>query len=64
MAMFNGTHWVSDFVQEKGFYPAQIYRDQNIPYKLYRYGNNNKSGQNESATQKGKIKIVWPIPSN
>lgn len=64
MAMFNGTHWVSDFVQEKGFYPAQIYRDQNISYKLYRYGNNNKSGQNESATQKGKIKIVWPIPSN
>lgn len=64
MAMFNGTHWVSDFVQEKGFYPAQIYRDQNIPYKLYRYGDKNKSGQNESATQKGKIKIVWPIPSN
>lgn len=32
MAMFNGTHWVSDFVQERGFYPAQIYRDQNIPY--------------------------------
>lgn len=30
MAMFNGTHWVSDFVQERGFYPAQIYRDQNI----------------------------------
>ncbi|WP_441316614.1 hypothetical protein [Escherichia sp. E4742] len=64
MAMFNGTHWVSDFIQEKGFYPAQIYRDQNIPYALYRYGDNTTSEQNASATQKGKIKIVWPIPSN
>lgn len=64
MAMFNGTHWVSDFVQERGFYPAQIYRDQNIPYALYRYGDNTTSEQNATATQKGKIKIVWPIPSN
>ncbi|MGS8299858.1 hypothetical protein ACVCEY_19900 [Escherichia coli] len=64
MAMFNGTHWVSDFIQEKGFYPAQIYRDQNIPYALYRYGDNTTSEQNASANQKGKIKIVWPIPSN
>ncbi|WP_409230104.1 N-acetylglucosaminidase [Klebsiella pneumoniae] len=64
MAMFNGTHWVSDFVQESGFYPAQIYRDQNIPYTLYRYGDNTTSEQNATATQKGKIKIVWPIPSN
>ncbi|MEZ6876735.1 hypothetical protein [Enterobacter sp. KBR-315C3_2022] len=64
MAMFNGTHWISDFVQEKGFYPAQIYRDQNIPYKLYRYSNNNSTVQDASASQKGKIKIVWPIPSN
>ncbi|WP_409454923.1 hypothetical protein [Klebsiella pneumoniae] len=64
MAMFNGTHWVSDFVQERGFYPAQIYRDQNIPYTLYRYGDNTTSEQYATATQKGKIKIVWPIPSN
>ncbi|HHP1359187.1 TPA: hypothetical protein ACRX0R_002064 [Klebsiella variicola] len=64
MAMFNGTHWVSDFVQERGFYPAQIYRDQNIPYTLYRYGDNTTSEQNATATQKEKIKIVWPIPSN
>lgn len=64
MAMFNGTHWVSDFVQEKGFYPAQIYRDQNIPYKLYRYSDNSSPAQDASASQKGKIKIVWPIPSN
>lgn len=64
MAMFNGTHWVSDFVQERGFYPAQIYRDQNIPYALYRYGDNTISEQNATAIRKGKIKIVWPIPSN
>ncbi|WP_226812147.1 hypothetical protein [Buttiauxella massiliensis] len=64
MAMFNGTHWVSDFVQEKGFYPAQIYRDQSIPYKLYRYSDNNSSEQSSSVSKKGKIKIVWPIPSN
>ena len=64
MAMFNGTHWVSDFVQEKGFYPAQIYRDQNIPYKLYRYSDNSSPVQDASVSQKGKIKIVWPIPSN
>ncbi|MGU0027872.1 hypothetical protein ACVXKL_28100 [Klebsiella pneumoniae] len=64
MAMFNGTHWVSDFVQERGFYPAQIYRDQNIPYTLYRYGDNTTSEQYATATQKGKIKTVWPIPSN
>lgn len=64
MAMFNGTHWVSDFVQERGFYPAQIYRDQNIRYTLYRYDDNTTSEQNATATQKGKIKIVWPIPSN
>ncbi|GEM_PF-614789 len=64
MAMFNGTHWVSDYVQEKGFYPAQIYRDQNIPYKLYRYSDNSSPAQDASVSQKGKIKIVWPIPSN
>jgi beta-N-acetylglucosaminidase len=64
MAMFNGTHWVSDFIQERGFYPAQVYRDQNIAYKLYRYSDNNSATQSSPKTQKGKIKIVWPIPSN
>ncbi|MGN9854273.1 hypothetical protein [Klebsiella pneumoniae] len=38
--------------------------DQNIPYTLYRYGDNTTSEQYATATQKGKIKIVWPIPSN
>ncbi|MGK3141390.1 hypothetical protein [Pantoea sp. C2G6] len=64
MAMFNGTHWVSDFFQEKGFYPAQVYRDQNIAYKLYRYSDNNSATQSSPKTQKGKINIVWPIHSN
>ena len=64
MAMFNGTKWVSDFVQDKGFYPAQVYRNNNIAYKLYRYSDNNSTTQNSPDTQKGKIKIVWPIPSN
>ena len=64
MAMFNGTHWVSDFIQERGFYPAQVYRDQNIAYKLYRYSDNNSATQSSPKTQIGKINIVWPIPSN
>ncbi|HID9122344.1 TPA: N-acetylglucosaminidase [Klebsiella michiganensis] len=64
MAMFNGTKWVSDFVQEKGFYPGQAYRNNNIAYKLYRYSDNNSATQSSPKTQKGKINIVWPIPSN
>ncbi|MFZ5256676.1 hypothetical protein ACOY6O_21915 [Enterobacter roggenkampii] len=64
MAMFNGTKWVSDFVQDKGFYPAQAYRTNNIAYKLYRYSDNSSPAPEASASQKGKIKIVWPIPSN
>ncbi|UXP22467.1 MULTISPECIES: hypothetical protein [unclassified Enterobacter] len=64
MAMFNGTHWVSDFIQERGFYPAQVYRDQNIAYKLYRYSDSDSATQRSPKTQKGKINIVWPIPSN
>ncbi|MDQ2312720.1 N-acetylglucosaminidase [Pluralibacter gergoviae] len=64
MAMFNGMHWVSDFVQERGFYPAQVYRDNNIAYKLYRYSDNNSATKSSPETSKGKINIVWPIPSN
>ncbi|MDT3641290.1 hypothetical protein ROM51_22325, partial [Cronobacter sakazakii] len=37
MTMFNGTSWVSDYIQNKGFYPAQVYRDQNTKYVLYHY---------------------------
>ena len=64
IAMFNGTHWVSDFVQERGFYPAQVYRDQNIAYKLYRYAETNSADKTSSAGIKDSIKIVWPIPSD
>lgn len=64
MAMFNGKHWVSDFVQEKGFYPAQIYRDNKIAYTLYRYASSINEKKNATTLSKGKIKIVWPIPSN
>ncbi|MDY1038660.1 hypothetical protein [Lelliottia sp. CFBP8978] len=64
MAMFNGTKWVSDFVQEKGFYPGQPYRNNNIAYKLYRYSDSSSATQNSADTQKGKFNIVWPVPSN
>ncbi|MHA0995519.1 hypothetical protein [Enterobacter ludwigii] len=64
MAMFNGKHWVSDFVQEKGFYPAQIYRDNKSAYTLYRYASSINEKKNATTLSKGKIKIVWPIPSN
>jgi len=59
MAMFNGNKWVSDFVQDKGFYPAKIYRDNNVAYTLYRYINNVVTHDNYHL-----IKINWPIPSN
>jgi hypothetical protein len=37
MAMFNGTEWVSDFVQHHGVYPGPSYRLSNPPYAIYRY---------------------------
>lgn len=37
MAMFDGSQWISDFVQNNGFYPGQAYRTQQPPYKLYRH---------------------------
>lgn len=52
------------FCPDKGFYPAQAYRTNNIAYKLYRYSDNSSPAPEASASQKGKIKIVWPIPSN
>ena len=38
MAMFDGTRWVSDFVQEHGLYPGPGYRVQKPPYTVYRRG--------------------------
>ena len=37
IALFDGKHWVSDFVQQRGFYPNQEYRDESTPFILYRY---------------------------
>lgn len=64
IALFNGVNWVSDFIQLRGFYPGQQYRNVKPAYKLYRYSDNSSEAQDASASQKGKIKIVWPIPSN
>lgn len=64
IALFNGTNWVSDFIQLRGFYPGQQYRNVKPAYILYRYSDNSSPAPEASASQKGKIKIVWPIPSN
>jgi uncharacterized FlgJ-related protein len=62
MAMFDGTNWVSDFVQTKGFYPAQIYRKNNTSYVLYRYV---EETTNQADTAKDKIpNIRFIIPQN
>lgn len=37
MAMFDGKHWISDFVQYHGLYPGQSYRDAKPAYTIYRY---------------------------
>lgn len=37
MAMYNGTEWVSDFVQ-RDLYPGPRYRTSQPSYKVYRYG--------------------------
>ena len=37
MAMFNGKFWVSDFLQQHGFYPGQSYRKLHPTYTVYRH---------------------------
>ncbi|NHV08878.1 glycoside hydrolase family 104 protein [Cronobacter turicensis] len=61
MTMFNGTCWVSDYVQDKGFYPAQVYRDQNTKYVLYHYKNSGSENMAENSSQKSIINICYPI---
>jgi hypothetical protein len=39
MAMFDGTHWVSDFIQMHGLYPGPKYRELKPAYTIYRYTN-------------------------
>jgi len=58
MAMFNGTHWVSDFVQLHGFYPGPAYRAIKPAYVLYRYAEPATSVEESE----GNIKICYPIP--
>jgi hypothetical protein len=36
MAMFDGRHWISDFVQYHGLYPGKSYRAAKPPYAIYR----------------------------
>ncbi|EAN4327045.1 hypothetical protein EG703_05395 [Salmonella enterica] len=63
IALFNGTNWVSDFIQLRGFYPGQQYRNVKPAYILYRY-NDNTASDSSSGVKNQPIKIVWPIPSN
>ncbi|MBQ0213956.1 hypothetical protein KAH51_10850 [Proteus vulgaris] len=42
MALFDGKHWVSDYIQQRGFYPSQEYRDEGTSFVLYRYKQNTK----------------------
>jgi hypothetical protein len=37
MAMFDGTNWISDFVQLHGLYPGPAYRAVQPPFTIYRY---------------------------
>jgi glyoxylase-like metal-dependent hydrolase (beta-lactamase superfamily II) len=37
MAIFDGTHWVSDFIQIHGLYPGPSYRNAKPKYIIYRH---------------------------
>ena len=37
ICMYNGRHWVSDFVQYHGFYPGASYRKHKPSYTVYRH---------------------------
>lgn len=37
MAIYDGSHWISDFKQLHGFYPGPAYRNARPAYKIYRY---------------------------
>lgn len=34
--MYNGTTWVSDFIQGEGIYPGPAYRKEKVAYEIYR----------------------------
>lgn len=52
---------MSDYVQDKGFYPAQVYRDQNTKYVLYHYQNSGSENIQECSSQKSIINFCYPI---
>lgn len=64
MAMFDGNYWVSDYIQQRGFYPNQEYRDEGTPFVLYRYAGNQSAKKEEQRNSAQLIKIVYPIPKN
>lgn len=37
IAIFNGSNWISDFVQQVSFYPGQSYRNVKPSFVMYRY---------------------------
>lgn len=37
MAMYDGTHWISDF-RQRGFWPGTTYLSEKPSYTIYRYG--------------------------
>ncbi|CAJ0801399.1 hypothetical protein LMG7141_03962 [Ralstonia condita] len=37
MAIYDDSHWISDFKQLHGFYPGPAYRSAQPAYKIYRY---------------------------
>ncbi|EOZ4985383.1 hypothetical protein I4905_14280 [Proteus mirabilis] len=64
MAMFDGKYWVSDYIQQRGFYPNQEYRDEGTPFVLYRYAGNQPAKKEEQRNSAQLIKIVYPTPKN
>ncbi|WP_323870132.1 N-acetylmuramidase family protein [Xenorhabdus szentirmaii] len=66
MAMFNGTHWVSDFKQSNGPYPGPGYRKLKPSFVMYRYDaeKTEEKPKEEPVKQNKKIKISWPISKN
>jgi len=36
-AIYDGSRWISDFVQQHGLYPGPAYRQARPPYRIYRH---------------------------
>lgn len=60
IALYNGQKWVSDFVQQVGFYPGSSYRNAKPAYILYRYGAQEET--KETSPDKTQLnKICYPV---